>query len=282
MLGIIGGTGLYQVDGLTVIKQHRIDTPFGAPSAPIIEGAFEGGRRLCFLPRHGEGHGFIPSEINYRANIWALKSIGVRRVVSVSATGSLRQEIEPGDMVLVSQYFDHTRGKREYSFFGRGVVAHVSTARPSCPALSQDITKAAEKSGLSLHTDKTYACVEGPRLGTAAESHFLRSANCDVVGMTNVPEAFLAREAQMAYATLAIATDYDCWQDDPDQHVNASDIIKLYMENIDKVKTLIRTLSALEPSKTPSWISDALAHSIITPHDKIPSEHLDWLNVLLK
>ena len=282
MLGIIGGTGLYQVDGLTVIKQHNIDTPFGPPSAPITEGAFGDGRRLCFLPRHGESHGFIPSEINYRANIWALKSIGVRRVVSVSATGSLRQEIKPGDMVLVSQYFDHTRGLRDYSFFGRGVVAHVSTARPSCPALSEDIVKAAQNSKLALHENKTYACVEGPRLGTAAESHFLRSANCDIVGMTNVPEAFLAREAQMAYATLGIATDYDCWLDDPDQHVNASDIIKLYMENIDKVKTLIRNLAALEPTKTPGWITDALSQSIITPHDKIPSQHLDWLSVLLK
>lgn len=281
MLGIIGGTGLYQIDGLEITKAHIVDTPFGEPSAAITEGKFAGSdQKIFFLPRHGSGHGLLPSEVNYRANIWALKSLGVRRVVSVSATGSLRKHIKPADITLVSQYFDHTRGKRDYSFFGGGVVAHISTARPSCPHLTHDIINAATKAGIDLHKDATYACVEGPRLGTAAESHFLRSANCDVVGMTNVPEVFLAREAQMAYVTVAIATDYDCWMDDPDQHAEASDIIALYMANIEKVKRLIQSLAETAPSPTPDWITGALEHSLITPIDTISEENRKWLDVL--
>lgn len=280
MLGIIGGTGLYQIDDLTIIKEHQVETPFGAPSAPIIEGGFDGGHRVAFLPRHGVHHELLPSEVNYRANIFALKKIGVRRAVSISACGSLREEVKPGDMSLVSQYFDHTRGKREASFFGNGIAGHISTARPACPALSDDINKAATAAKLLLHEDKTYACVEGPRLGTRAESLFLRDAGCDVVGMTNVPEAFLAREAQMAYATIGIATDYDCWLDDPDAHAQADEIMALYMGNIEKVKTLIHALASMSASETPEWITNCLEHSIITPENHIPAEHLEWLKIL--
>lgn len=279
-LGIIGGTGLYKIDDLEIINEHDVDTPFGKPSAPVIEGKFSDAAPLFFLPRHGLGHSLLPSEVNYRANIFALKSLGVRRVVSVSATGSLREEIKPGDMALMNQYFDHTKGKREASFFGRGIVAHISTAQPACPALSGDIMAAAKQAVLTLHTAKTYACVEGPRLGTRAESLFLRQAGCDVVGMTNLPEAFLAREAQMAYCTIAIATDYDCWLEDPAQHAQADEIMKLYFANIEKVKSLVRALASVQSSPTPEWISDCLKYSIITPIDKIPKEQEEWLTIL--
>ncbi len=279
-LGIIGGTGLYKINDLEIVAEHSVNTPFGKPSAPIIEGKFDGSEPLFFLPRHGVDHSLLPSEVNYRANIWALKILGVRRAISVSATGSLREEIKPGDMALVHQYFDHTRGRREASFFGRGVVAHISTAQPACPALSDDILAAAKEAGLELHSKKTYACVEGPRLGTRAESLFLRQSGCDVVGMTNLPEAFLAREAQMAYCTVAIATDYDCWLEDPDQHAQADEIMSLYFSNIEKVKSLVRALAGVKSSPTPDWISDCLKHSIITPEDKIPKEHEEWLQIL--
>ncbi len=281
-LGIIGGTGLYKIGDLEIVKEHDIDTPFGKPSAPIVEGKFKNSDPLFFLPRHGINHSLLPSEVNYRANIFALKSLGGRRVVSVSATGSLRKEIKPGDMTLVNQYFDHTRGKRDSTFFGRGVVAHISTAQPACPALSDDILTAASEAGLNLHSEKTYACVEGPRLGTRAESLFLRQSGCDVVGMTNLPEAFLAREAQMAYCTVAIATDYDCWLDDPDQHAQADEIMTLYFANIEKVKSLVRALAAVKESPTPEWIKGCLKHSLITPPDQIPEEHKQWLNILQK
>jgi 5'-methylthioadenosine phosphorylase len=169
-----------------------------------------------------------------------LKSVGVRRVISVTASGSLREGIAPGDLVLPSQYFDWTPGKRASSFFGEGMVGHVSTAEPVCPKLSRGIAAAARRSGTKVHEDKIYACVEGPRLGTRAESFFLRSAGCDIVGMTNVPEAFLAREAQLCYATLAIATDYDCWMEDPSQHASSDQVVALYMRNLSRVQELLR------------------------------------------
>ena len=241
-LAIIGGTELYQVDALTIINEHDVATPFGIPSAPIIEGRFgQAKSTFLFLPRHGRSHEYLPSEVNYRANIFALKRLGARRVLSVSATGSLNQNITPGSLALVDQYFDHTRGQRPYSFFGDGVIAHISTARPACPALTHDVFSAARAQGLDMHTGMTYACVEGPRLGTRIESLFLRNIGCDLVGMTNVPEAFLAREAQMAYCTLAIATDYDCWLEDPNQHAQADEIIKLYKNNISSDTNITKT-----------------------------------------
>lgn len=245
MIGVIGGTGLYKIDRFRDLKRKPIDTPFGNPSAEISIGEVEG-RSIAFLPRHGENHGRLPSEINFRANIWALKAIGVRKIVSVSAVGSLREEIRPGDLVLPEQYFDWTRGQRQGTFFGEGVVAHVSTAQPTCPALRRRIQKC---NGGAIHAGKTYACVEGPRLGTRAESLFLRQVGCDVVGMTNVPEVFLAREAQLCYATIAIATDYDCWLDDPAQHASVDKVIELYVKNFGKVQDLISDLlsSAEEP-----------------------------------
>ena len=218
MLAIIGGTGLYDIDGLETVSEETIETPFGSPSAPVKRLRL-GEREILFLPRHGAGHSFLPHEINYRANIFALKKAGARMLVGFSAVGSLREEIAPGDFAIPSQYLDLTKGKRENTFFGNGIAAHVSTAVPTCPDLSGWIKQVAQENAIKLHMDKTYACVEGPRLGTKAESFFMRGAGCDLVGMTNVPEVFLAREAQLSYATLCIATDYDCWMEDPSQHV---------------------------------------------------------------
>ncbi|OFZ78716.1 MAG: 5'-methylthioadenosine phosphorylase [Bdellovibrionales bacterium RIFOXYD1_FULL_53_11] len=242
MIGIIGGTGLYSIEGMKTVSKKTVVTPFGKPSAPIVTGIMEGGTKVAFLPRHGADHSILPGEINFRANIWALKSIGVRQVISVSATGSLVQEIAPGSLALPSQYFDWTRGRREPSFFGKGMVGHISTAEPVCPVLAAAFENACRSAGIPVHTGKTYACVEGPRLGTRAESFFLKSAGCHLVGMTNVPEAFLAREAGLCYCTVAVATDYDCWLDDPSQHANIESILALYKEALGKVRLGIQKL----------------------------------------
>ena len=280
MLAIIGGSGLYALDELEIVKEHDIDTPFGKPSAPIVEGtAF--GSSVLFLPRHGRNHEFLPSEVNFRANIYALKKLGGTTILSISASGSLQEEIKPGDLTLASQYFDHTRGKRAASFFGEGVTAHISTAEPTCPTLAQDVLKAANDIDLNLHSDKTYACVEGPRLGTKAESFFLRgAAGCDVVGMTNVPEAFLAREAQMGYVTLAIATDYDCWREDPDEHVSVEAVFEVYYENIGKIKKLVLKILENGISNTPENIRKALEGAVMTPNERLTNSQKEWLSVL--
>ena len=279
-LAIIGGTGLYQLDSLENIVEHSIGTPFGKPSAPIIEGQIHN-QDVLFLPRHGQSHEFLPHEVNYRANIWALKKLGARSVLSISATGSLREDFKPGDIALVSQYFDYTRGKRDYSFFGDGVSGHIMAAKPTCPTLTEDVIKAAQSHDINPHTEATYACVEGPRLGTRAESFFLKDAvKADLVGMTNVPEVFLAREAQMGYVTMAIITDYDCWMDDEDHHVQIEEIFRIYGETINSVKAIIESLGQNGLSETPNWIRTAIAHAVLTPKDKLTSEQQDWLSTL--
>ena len=275
-LAIIGGTGLYQLDSLEHIKQHEVQTPFGRTSAPIIEGRIDN-QKILFLPRHGLNHEFLPHEVNYRANIWALKSLGAHTILSISATGSLREDFQPGDLVLTAQYFDHTRGKRAYSFFGEGVAGHVMSAKPTCPALRDDILKAAG----DIHKDAIYACVEGPRLGTQAESFFLKnSVKADLVGMTNVPEVFLAREAQMGYVTLAIITDYDCWMEDETKHADIEDIFKTYGQSIGKVKNIIETVCKNGISETPDWIRSAIKYSVLTPEESLTNKQKDWLSVL--
>lgn len=280
MLGVIGGSGLYALDGLEIINEHDIDTPFGKPSAPIIEGLYSG-KKILFLARHGKGHQFLPHEVNYRANIFALKQLGARKVFGVSAAGSLREEIKPGDLAIASQYFDHTRGKRDYTFFGKGIAAHVSTAYPVCPSLSADVKAAATRIDQQLHTDKSYACVEGPRLGTQNESFFLRDqAKCDLVGMTNVPEVFLAREAQMAYCTVCLVTDYDCWMEDPAQHVSVEKFFEVYGGAIEKAKGVLAELLKTPFTDTPDDIRNSLQMSVLTPDEALSEEQRTWLNVL--
>lgn len=279
MLGIIGGSGFYQLESLKINEQRTIATPYGEPSAPLTIGSYEG-KLIAFLPRHGGTHGLIPSHINYRANIWALKEVGVTQVVAVSAVGSLRQEIAPGHFVIPSQYIDNTKGIRAHTFFGDGIVAHVSTACPICPTLAHALSDAASGAGFETHTDKTYVCVEGPRLGTRAESFFLRDAmRADVVGMTNVPEVFLAREAQISYATLAVVTDYDCWQDDPAQHVTVEEVIRRFGESIGNAKTIVQALLKNPPAVNEEH-RQALAAAVLTPADSLNEEQRARLALL--
>ncbi len=279
MLGIIGGTGLYNIAEMSLVSSQKITTPFGEPSSEILTGEFAG-NRVAFLPRHGTQHQLLPSEINYRANIWALKSIGVTQIISVSATGSLRQEIQPGNLALPDQYVDWTRGRRIGTFFGTGLVGHVSTAHPTCPSLAKTILANAHELGIEIHNAKTYACVEGPRLGTKAESAFLRQSGCDLVGMTNVPEVFLAREAQICYCTIAVATDYDCWLDDPSQHASVDKIMALYKMNIDRVQSILKSvIQTVKPSNECSC-RQSVKHALLTQESSLSVENRDLLEVL--
>lgn len=279
MLAIIGGTGLYQMDALQDKQSISCETPFGACSAPVIKGRI-GKHEVLFLARHGAGHARLPHEINYRANIYALKSLGATQIIGVSAVGSLREEIVPGDLALPDQYFDWTRGQRANSFFGQGIAAHVSTANPVSEHLADWIAVEAERQSIRLHNKVTYGCVEGPRLGTRAESLFLRQIGCDLVGMTNVPEVFLAREAQICYCTIGIATDYDCWMEDPSKHVTVDSIFALYGQSLSKVQQLLIALLQQElPAEEPE-IRQALSHAMMTPDKAMNSEQLAWMSVL--
>ena len=279
MLAIIGGSGFYQMEGAKASSQE-MSTPFGAPSAAITSLTFADGRRALFLPRHGPAHQLLPSEINYRANIWALKKAGARQIIAVSACGSLREEIRPGDFAIPSQYFDHTRG-RARTFFGDGLVGHVSSAKPACPLLSAALAEACETLGFAIHSDKTYACVEGPRLGTRAESLFLRdAAGADIVGMTNAPEVFLAMEAQISYATLAVCTDYDCWKNDPAAHATVEAIIARFGESIARARQAVAAIIAAPPP-TDEQHRRAASAAVLTPPEAQTQAHKELLKVLL-
>jgi 5'-methylthioadenosine phosphorylase len=280
MIGIIGGTGLYRMDALRVTEKREVTTPFGPPSSPIMMGVLAG-REVAFLARHGLHHDLLPSEINFRANIWALKSVGVRTVIGVSAVGSLREEIRPGDLSLPSQYLDFTKGVRVASFFGRGMVAHISTAQPVCRSTAAIIARVAHSLGTPVHENKTYACVEGPRLGTRAESFFLRGAGADLVGMTNVPEAFLAAEAQVGYCTISLATDYDCWLDDPSQHVSAEQVVALFHKNLGRVQQLIAGTVAEYVEDDTRPCRHALHNAILTPREQMTDEQRGIVDFLL-
>lgn len=279
MLAIIGGTGLYQLEGLQVEQTLTEDTPFGQPSGDVQRGRF-GAVPLLFLARHGAGHRLLPHEVNYRANIYALKRAGATMLLGFSAVGSLAEHVAPGDLAVPEQYFDWTRGVRERSFFGGGVAAHVSTAQPVSAALAAAAQASAQALNITLHRGLTYACVEGPRLGTRAESHFMRQAGCHLVGMTNVPEAFLAREAQMAYATVGIVTDYDCWMEDPQRHVSVAGIFELYGQSLGKARALLTHLLS-QPLPTPEpEIRSALASAMMTPDNALTAAQRVWLQVL--
>jgi 5'-methylthioadenosine phosphorylase len=280
MIGIIGGTGLYAMQELQVTEVREVETPFGAPSSPITLGRLHG-KDVAFLARHGLQHHLIPSEINFRANIWALKSSGARTVIGVSAVGSLREEIRPGDLALPSQYLDFTKGVRAPSFFGGGIVAHISTAQPTCRSTATLISQTARSLDIAIHVGKTYACVEGPRLGTRAESFFLRGAGADLVGMTNVPEAFLACEAQLGYCTIAVATDYDCWLDDSSQHVSVEQVISQFRDNLSRVQRLLaETVAGYEEDESRPC-RQALRNAIVTPREQMTPEQRSLVDCLL-
>lgn len=281
MLAIVGGTGLYELPGLDIEQRIRQRTPFGDPSGDVLKGRF-GQNDILFLARHGSGHRLLPHEVNYRANVFALKQAGATMLLGFSAVGSLALGVKPGDMAMPEQYFDWTRGNRQRTFFGGGVAAHVSTAQPVSAALVGTVQAAAQRSNHTVHRGLTYACVEGPRLGTQAESHFLRQANCHLVGMTNVPEVFLAREAQMAYATVGLVTDYDCWLEDPAQHVSVSGIFELYGKTLGKAAQLLEALLSQPLPEPEPAIRTSLATAMLTPDAAMSAEQLDWIGVLRK
>jgi len=239
--GIIGGSGLYAIDGLEVIDRLQIDTPFGTPSDELVLARI-GEHEVVFLPRHGRGHSIPPHRINYRANIYAMKLAGARRIISISAVGSLRESIAPGDFVLVEQFVDHTRG-RESSFFDGPVVAHVSMADPVCHALHQELSDACHASGITTHTHGTYLAMQGPQFSSRAESNLYRSWGMDVIGMTNMPEAKLAREAEICYATVAMSTDYDCWHE-AEEDVSVASVIEVMQANVDNARKMLSVFFA--------------------------------------
>jgi 5'-methylthioadenosine phosphorylase len=267
-IGIIGGSGLYSMPGLTNTREVRVKTPFGDPSDAFVVGTLEG-RRVAFLARHGRGHRISPSEINYRANICALKMLGVTRVISASAVGSLREDLPPLDFLIPSQFFDRTR-LRVSTFFGGGVVAHVGFDRPTCAHLSEHLAAACDRAEVNVHRGGVYVCMEGPQFSTLAESHTYRQLRFDVIGMTNLTEAKLAREAELCYAAFAMITDYDCWHPQHDA-VTLDEIISNLGKNAANVQRTIReavrTLSETRDCKCGS----ALAHAILTDRKMIPA-----------
>lgn len=260
VLGVIGGSGLYQMPGLTEVEDVRVETPFGAPSDAIVRGHL-GDTTLLFLPRHGRLHQHSPSKVNYRANIWALKSLGATHVLSVSAVGSLREEVAPGHVVVPDQFIDRTAG-RVSTFFDDGVVAHVSMADPVCPRLAAALAAAAKTTGATVHVGGTYVCIEGPRFSTRAESHLFRQWGATVIGMTNVPEAFLAREAELPYATMALSTDYDCWR--PHEEVDVNDILAVLHANVSRAQEVVRALASTLPDPSDSPAAGALQYAVLT------------------
>jgi len=268
VIGIIGGSGLYQIDGMTGVHWRRVKSPFGQPSDALCFGRL-GDVELVFLPRHGRGHPIPPSEINYRANIDALKRAGVTDLISLSAVGSFRENLPPGSFVLADQFIDRTFA-RSKSFFGTGCVAHVSMAHPVCARLGGHLAAAAKSTQIALTRGGTYLVMEGPQFSTLAESRLYREWGCDVIGMTNMPEAKLAREAEICYATVAMVTDFDCWHPDHD-HVTVEMIIATLLANADKAKGLVKALVPLiarDRSHCPQGCDHALDHALITAPDK--------------
>lgn len=279
MLAIVGGTGLYDLPGLRITDRLSGATPFGQASGEVFTGEI-GAHRILFLARHGNGHRLLPHEINYRANVFALKAAGATMLLGFSAVGSLRMEIKPGDLVMPEQYIDWTKADRKRTFFGDGVAAHVSTARPVSANLVQAVVSAGERIGERVARGATYICVPGPRLGTQAESQWFRQLGGDLVGMTNVPEVFLAREAQIAYATLGMVTDYDCWLEDESQHVTALGIFELYGKTLARARAVLDSLLAGQLPVPEMSIRSALSHALLTPDATIAPAQRQWLDVL--
>ena len=276
-LAVIGGSGLYELAGLSGADEITVETPYGAPSDKIIRGTL-GGTTMLFLPRHGKGHKIPPSAINYRANVCALKKLGATHVVSVSATGSMKESIHPGELVIVDQFIDLTK-RRVSTFFDDEVAAHVAMADPVCPLLAAATASAAEKAGAKVHRGGTYVCIEGPQFSTRAESQLYRSWGVSVIGMTNMPEAKLAREAELPYATIAIATDYDCWHQ-TSEDVSVDAVLAVLSRSIDTTKRLLTELAPALPDPEKSPAHRALATALLTNRSQISQAKrasLAWL-----
>ncbi|HHZ67804.1 MAG TPA: S-methyl-5'-thioadenosine phosphorylase [Alphaproteobacteria bacterium] len=281
VIGVMGGTGVDQLDGLTNVRRQAVDTPFGAPSAHLMIGTL-GRQRILFLPRHGEGHRIPPSEINFRANMYALKAMGCTQLISISAVGSLREHLAPGRFVLVDQFIDRTYARAK-SFFGTGLVAHVSLGDPVCHRLGSRIMTAAQAAEIEMEKGGTYLVMEGPQFSTRAESELYRSWGCDVIGMTNMPEAKLAREAEICYASVAMVTDYDCWHPHHDD-VTVEAIVKVLIENADKARAVVSEvvpgLSA-DCFPCPHGCRTALDSALVTASDARDADSMSRLDAIL-
>jgi 5'-methylthioadenosine phosphorylase len=277
-LAVIGGSGVYDMEALTDIEERHVATPFGAPSDAIVIGTLSG-KRIAFLPRHGRGHRLTPSEVPYRANIWALKSLGVERIISISACGSMKQKYAPRHIVIPDQIYDNTK-KRDLSFFGDGLVAHIGIADPFCPHLRQVLGEAVAKAGGTLHMGGTFITIEGPRFSTRGESNIYRSWGIDIIGMTAVPEAQLAREAEICYATMAHVTDYDVWHEE-EEAVNVEMLIANLMANAALSKRTIAELVPLLTDERPCDCGDTLSMAMITQRDLIPKAKIEQLGPIV-
>ena len=278
-IGVIGGSGLYQMKGLGEVEERQVSTPFGDPSDTIVVGVLEG-TRVAFLPRHGRGHRIMPTDVNYRANIFALKSLGVSQIIAVSACGSLREHLHPGEIVVPDQVFDFTK-KREYTFFGGGLVAHLGVADPFCPRVSALLADAVEAEGSPVHRGGRFITIEGPRFSTRGESSTYRAWGMDIIGMTTSPEAFLAREAGICYAVMAHVTDYDVWRKS-EEPVSVEAIVRILLANTSLAQQVVRRLvQGLAASDRTCGCADALADAVITQRDMIPTEARQRLSLIV-
>jgi 5'-methylthioadenosine phosphorylase len=277
-IGIVGGSGLYSMPGLADVREVKQETPFGDPSDAYVLGTLEG-RKVVFLARHGRGHRILPTELNFRANVYGFKQLGVDRIVSVSAVGSLKEEHKPLDFVIPDQFFDRTRHRID-TFFGDGIVAHIAFADPICPELSSVVEHACKKVGVTSKRGGTYLNMEGPQFSTKAESNIYRSWGMDVIGMTNLQEAKLAREAEICYVTVAMVTDYDCWHPHHDS-VTVDQIVAVLVKNAENAAKVVRETVAAMPAARSCKCGSALAHAILTDHGKIPTATRQKLSLIL-
>jgi 5'-methylthioadenosine phosphorylase len=278
-IGIIGGSGLYHMPGFTAHEEMVIETPWGMPSDPYVVGQLAG-KEVAFLSRHGRGHRHSPSELNFRANIWGFKSLGVDRIISLSAVGSLKEEHPPLKFVIPDQFFDRTRG-RVSTFFGDGLVAHISFADPVCPHVSKIVHQACRDAGVNVSAGGTYLCMEGPAFSTKAESNVYRSWGMDVIGMTNLQEAKLAREAELCYVTIAMVTDYDCWHEEHDA-VTVTDILANLKQNAENACNVVAATVAIMPDMRECRCGSALAHALITDPKAVPQATRKKLELLVE
>ena len=269
IVGVIGGSGLYEMEGLEEVQTISLNTPFGAPSDSFVVGRLEG-VKIAFLPRHGKGHRISPSSLNFRANIYAMKLLGVQWIIGVSAVGSMKESIHPGDMVIPDQFIDRTTG-RSSTFFSDGIVGHIGFADPVCPVLSQILFQAGKEVGATVHKDGTYICIEGPQFSTRAESRLYRTWGVDIIGMTNIPEAKLAREAEICYATIAFATDYDCWHQEAGD-VSIGEVLRILAQSTKIAKSAIRNAVKHLPEKRECICATALKYGLITGKKFIPEK----------
>jgi 5'-methylthioadenosine phosphorylase len=277
-IGVIGGSGLYEIEGLTDIERVKMSTPYGEPSDEYLVGKLAGAR-MVFLPRHGRGHRILPHEINFRANVWGMKKLGVEWILSVSAVGSLKEEIPPGDIVIVDQFIDRTKA-RQASFFGDGVAGHVGFGDPVCGALADHVFAAAQAAGARAHKGGTYVVMEGPMFSTRAESNLYRSWGASVIGMTNLPEAKLAREAEICYATIALSTDYDCWHE-TEEDVSVEAVVAIIKKNVSLAKAIVKGSVERIPEARACACTSAAAHAVMTAPEAIPPVARERLGIIM-